>query len=441
MSAELSLLIKHLARNSLKNTPSPHLRLHIAMACVCTLTLITTLRGQEALRSAVDGDRSYQLRSSPDYLPENNRLHAGPVEFQAHVSFGVEWNDNIFIQPDGRQHDFIHRPQVDLLALWPATDTSRLNLGLGLGYEVYMDHSDLNGLVLTPNSEFALDIGVKDFVFTFYDRFSFSRDVLTQGTLNSGTAKMPRIENTGGLRMRWNPSRYAFELGYGHYNFISVGGGGADFDYLTRSAELLFARAGYRFAEATTAGLEASASLTDYKSSAQSDNLDASIGPFLEWSVTRALTASLRGGLVFHNFDSSPSRPVGTDLRSYYFGLEAQHQLTDHIRHGLSFRRDVQQGLNEGGDYIEQFSTRYSLTWAFHRSASLAADFLYENNNEPENGVANRSHRLGGGLALTVQPLDHVQVSVDYHITTRDSDLPANDYDQNSVTVSATYQF
>ena len=424
------------------NTPSFYLRgQRLATVFACAFGLAHAAQGQDALRAAVAGDQSYQARNSETYVPEQHRLHAGPVEFQAGVSYTLDWNDNIFLRPDNQEDDFIHRPQFDLRALWQVTEQSRIGFGAGIGYQAYMDHPDLGGLVVTPDSEFAWDIRVKDFVFTLYDRVSYSQDVLSQGTISSGTAEFSRVENRAGLRVRWYPSRYVFELGYGHFNFFSVSDSSTNFSHLDRSAEELFGRAGVRFAEVTMAGIEASATFTDYESPVQSDNVSVSVGPFVEWQTTEAFSLSLRGGLVFSSFDSSLSRPTDEDLNSYFVGLGATHQLTDHIAHGLSLSRSVQQGLNLGSDHIEQLSTRYFVNWGFHRSASISANCFYENNNEPQGGVDNRSDRFGAGLGLSLSPLDHLQVGLTYNVTTRNSDLPANDYDQNSISASISYQF
>jgi hypothetical protein len=424
-----------------QNTPSSLRGLPAAIVFACCLTLTQTIHAQDALQAAVAADAAYRARTSEEAFLPGNVIQAGPVQLQAYLTYGLEWNDNIYLRPTNRQDDFIHRPQFNLMALWPVTDTSRLSFGAGIGYEVYMDHSDLDGLLITPNSEFAWDIRVKDFVFTVSDRFNYSQDVISQGTIGGGTAQFPRIENTAGLRMRWHPSQYVFELGYSHYNFFAASGGGTNFDYLERSAELLLARAGWRLGEVTTLGLETTASFTDYAATLQSDNRSVSVGPYLDWQVTPTLNLSLRGGKVFYSFDPNLSRPASEDFNSYYVGLEARHQLTDHIRQQLSLTREVQQGLNQGSDYIEQLHAGYLADWDFHRSAALGVNFFYENFNEPQGGVDEKSDRYGAGVALTVRPLDHFQASVRYRFTTRDSDLPDNNYDQNSVSLNLSYGF
>jgi hypothetical protein len=399
------------------------------------------LRAQDALRTAVQGDQAYLSRNSTNYVPEQYKLRAGPVEFQANVGYALEWNDNVFFQQEHRESDFINIPSLNIFGVWPVSDKSRISFGVGMSYLAYVNHSELDSFVITPNSELAWDIHIKDCIVTLYDRFTYSQDVLTVPTINSGTGEFPRIENTGGVRMRWYPDRYVFELGYGHYNFLPVSSASPTFDYLTRNAEQFFARAGYRIAEATTIGLESSTSFTDYQQPIQSDNVNVSVGPYLEWQVTEAWHASLRGGWVWYSFEDSLSQPTGGTVDSWYVGLYTDHRLTDHIRHGVSLVRDIEQAFNRGSDYIENLNATYYVSWDFHRGATLTGNFTYTYNNEPNGGVSSIYNLYGAGVGLLLRPLDHLNVGLNYSFAIRDSNVPNNGYTQNLVTLSVIYQF
>jgi hypothetical protein len=361
---------------------------------------------------------------------------AGPVYFDVGLSYALEWNDNIRISSGQPEADFIHRPQVDVRAIWPVTEDSVLSFGMGIGYEKYMDNSDLDGLLITPNSELAWDISVKDFMFTLYDRCNYSREVASEGGL-SGTGRFPRLENTAGVRARWSPDRREVEFGYSHYNFFSTT---STYDYLTRSAEQFFGRAAWRFAEVTKVGVEASGSLTDYDSSERTDNQNVSVGPFLEWMVIEDLRLSLRGGYVFY-FGEDLVTGEDQDFDSYYLGFYANHRLTDFLTHTLSLTRDVQQSVDRGSTLTEQLGVSYGLTWAFHRSARLSANGFYEHGQQGV--VLNREtyDRFGFGVGVRWELLKQLSTGLDYRYTTRDSNVPSRGYDQNVVTLTASYQF
>lgn len=397
-----------------------------------------SLVAQEALRTVVQGDRSYEARNAPDFRPRDERMRIGPVNFGVGVAYGLEWNDNINLTSTNLESDLIHRPGVNLRAVWPATKDSTLSIGMGIGYVKYMDNSDLDQLTITPDSELAWDIPVEDFVFTLYDRVNYSQDAVSQGGL-SGTAQFPRLENTAGVRMLWRPSRYDFETGYAHYNFFSDSSG---FDYLSRSSEQFFARVAYHFGAITRAGVEASGALTDYDSATRDDNQNVSFGPFVEWQLTRDLRITLRGGYVIYFFDSGASTNTNTDLSSYYFGLTVNHQLTDFITHGLTIDRSVQQGLNQGSGVTEGLTLSYNVAWAFHRRASLSVSPFYEHATEPQFGFEEEYDRYGISVGVSYRFTDRLTTSVGYRYTSKDSNfVPSRDYQQSSVTFSANYQF
>lgn len=403
-----------------------------------------SLKAQEALQSAVAGDRSYEARQAPDYQPRDERMRIGPVNLALSAAYGLTWNDNVRLAPTNEDADLIHEPGVNLRAVWPATRDSIFSIGVGVGYRKYTDNSELDTLNITPDSELAWDIPIQDWVITLHDRISYSQDVVNEGGL-SGTAQFPRLENTVGVRAQWLPGQYFFEMGYEHYNFVSDTSG---FDYLSRSSEQFYGRVGYRFAPITRVGLEASGSLTDYDDPTRGDNQSLSIGPFADWQLTRSLRFTVRGGYVIYFLEPAAAAPATTgDLSSYYFGGSAQHQLTDFISHSVSVDRSVQQGINQGSSVSERLNLNYSISWAFHRSARLSVGPFYEQAKEEQSGVAGLLaedyERYGASVGLGFSLSSRLSAGVSFRHTTKSSDVAIQnqDYKQNTVALTANYRF
>lgn len=392
---------------------------------------------QEALRTAVESDRAYEVRNATRARPQEGRLTVGPVSLDAHLGYQLQWNDNIRSTASNMERDWIQMPRVSLRAMWPATKDSTITVGASVGYEIYHDHSELNRLNIAPDSEVAWDIPVKDFVFTLHDRIQYSQEIASQGGL-SGVAQFPRLENTAGVRARWQPGDFVFEVGYDHY-FLSADS--ETFDYLSRSSEQFFARAARCFGAITRVGMEASGSLTDYDSPDQSDNQSVSVGPFADWQIRQSLRLTLRGGYVVHFSDRGLTGGGEESLNPYYFGAEATHHLTDFVTHGVSANREVRQGYNPGSDFSEELRVRYFVTWAFHRSADLGLDAFYEEAQEPQPEVLEEYTRLGIGVSLNCRPRDHLTVGASYRFTTKESNLATRDYQQNLVTLNLDYRF
>ena len=425
----------------------------------------TAVTAQEALDTAIRGDRSEQARqlaaAPSDTSPE--RLRAGPVEFNIGLSYGLEYTDNVRNTSSPREEDFIQRPQVNFSGFLPITDTGRLTLGFGVGYADYFKNNDLDRLYFSPNSELAYDFSVKDFRFTIFESFDYSYDVDGVGAV-AGVSQLPRFQNSVGIRALWAPSEWSYQAGYSHNNYITQSGSSqeTDFGYLDRSAEQVFGRVAYSFAPATRVGLEVSAGLTDYSSEAQADNLNTSIGPFVEWQVIESLTVTLRGGFTYYSFDatrestnSAPIRPALPErtLESYYAGFSVNHKLTDFITHGVSANRSIQAGVNQGADYIETTSVDYRIGWQATDKLNVGLNLTYGHGAEPQTEVTvvgtNVVILLGeevydtyrGGVSASYRITQRLTSSVNYSHSRRVSNGDRRNYFVNRVSIGLGYQF
>jgi hypothetical protein len=203
-------------------------------------------------------------------------------------------------------------------------------------------------------------------------------------------------------------------------------------------------RAGHRVRPETTAGLEATGSLTDYAGAAQRDNANVTLGPFLEWKVRSWLGIKLRASYVYYRFDPTNSLDHPKPLRSYYGSLEIDHHLTDHISQDLSATHDFQPGFYQGGDYVETTSIRYSVTWALRQNTSMTGYFLYETGQQPGLGpLAEKEEfdRVGFGLAVRQSFTRKFSASLGYDFSNRESSVQGRAYGQNRATLTLSYTF
>ena len=397
---------------------------------------VSRLYGQEALTTAIQQGEAYQGRSSQvGRLP--HEMSIGPVQFSAGLSYTMQWNDNIYLVPSNLESDLILNPMLKIGALWPATEESSMSFGMGIGYQHYLDHSDLNRLNIVPDSELAWDIHADDFTFSLFDSVSYTQDPISQGSL-SGTASFPTVQNTAGLDVKWRPSRYSFTVGYAHFNLFSQS---SQYDYLTRASEQFYGNAAYSFADRTKTGIEASGSLTRYESGFRPNYQSISCGPFLNWQLIDSLSLTLRGGYVIYLNDPSTLNLGADNVTSYYIDFRATHQLTDFISHGLTVVRDVQPGDNRGNLFQEQFQASYFAAWAFHRNFSFTASFFYELGSQPVLGIQDDYSRFGAGCGLTWQPLEKWNARLGYNYTEKTDTFSIQNYQQNVVSLGITYRF
>jgi hypothetical protein len=417
----------------------------------------TTL-GQEALRSTLAIDRvTTPPQNEPVLLPTEAPPHFGPVRFALGAYTEVEFNDNINVSEVNPLSDTLVRAGVNLGLIWTASPGSELRFGAGLGYLFYAKNPIYNGLEVSPDSALTWDVSFPDGKITFYDQFSYDRRVITESAL-SDTFTFPRLDNTVGARIEWTPGSEVFQAGYGHDTFRTTS---SAYQYLNRSSEYFFARAGWRFAENTQAGAEASASFTQYDLPIQSDNYSVSAGPYANWQILPALRASIRGGWTHFHFENMPPPTARSAFDPYYFGLSVTHQLTDFLFHSLSITRDVRQGVIQGSDYVQQTTANYSVRWALTQHIALDATLTYEHGDQPlpetvlifvptPDGYIPRPstitrietfNRYGAAAHVSWRIRDKLSASVGYILWQRDSNLAGMGYTQNSVSLRLDYSF
>ena len=403
---------------------------------------------QDALLSALSSDSILNPKQEQAIPSAPDRPHLGPVDFSYGVYAGAEYMDNINGSEFNPEADVLLRGGLNLGFSWRGTERSAVQFGAGIGYVHYMVHPQYGGLEVSPNSALAWQIGFKEGTLSLYDQFSYVQQVTQEAAL-ANLVTLPRLDNTIGLRVNWQPEHLLIEGGYAHNLFLSPDNA---YQYLNRSSEYFFARAGWRFAEATQLGLEASAALTAYELSVQSDNWNVSAGPYAEWQVTQHLRASVRGGPTVYHFTSAGAAGSRPDLNSYYAGFNLSHELTQFLSHEINLQREISYGLNLGSDYVEQFTANYRITLALTTHTRLEGSVGYERGRQPllvqmpefpESLVSETEDfsRAGFGLSFSWDLTDHFAASVHYNFWKRQSSLFGQSYVQNIVNLQLNYNF
>src|ERR1700720_692523 len=202
---------------------SPGLSLkHAGVIFLLSLGCAPVVRSQDAVRPSLAGEAAAEARREDiERIPYN--LLLGPVRFRFSATMGVEYNDNINLAEVNEQEDIILRPQVNLDAIWPITQLNTLRMDIGLGYALYLDHSNANtnGVLLAPGSQLAFDIFVGDFRINIHDKFLLQQDPIAELAL-SNVVDYGRFENTAGVSVLWDLNKALLTVGYDHYIYIST---------------------------------------------------------------------------------------------------------------------------------------------------------------------------------------------------------------------------
>lgn len=414
------------------------------IALVFSLSLLCTASvfAQDAVRPSLAGEAAAEARQQDvDRIPYN--LLMGPIRFRVSASVGVEYNDNINYADVNTQDDVIIRPNLTLDAIWPITQLNTLRLDLGIGYAFYLDHdeNDTRAILIAPNSQIAFDIFVGDFRINIHDRMSIQQDPIAEPAL-SNVANYARFENTGGVSVLWDLNQALVNLGYDHYNFVSLTN---QFDYLDRNADILFGSIDFLLTPTIGMGPEATAVFTNYDQHVLNDNDDYSVGGFIEAQITNNLKVRVAGGWQWIDFDNGPVNFFGflfpDDKRAsdFYANILIGHRINAMIRQTLAAGHETQLGVNS--NYITLNYVRHTLTLNLIRGTILSTEFFFEDAEESGGIINEQFDRWGGAIALGYQLTPHVTLGLRYQYTTKDSDVLLRDYDQNRVSLDGTYSF
>src|ERR1043166_6002429 len=396
--------------NRITNPP----RLCVVASRVVALGVCLTganLIAQEALDEYAQVDRGRRARKEAIDRDLYN-LKAGPVLMRFDALMGFEFNDNPQLEEHPREVDFAFRPELDIASLWTFNARNALSLNLGLGYVKYVNITDLDHVIVAPNSEIALDLYTGDVTINVHERVSHAQDPVRDPSV-SGTGDFGGIENTVGTRVDWDLNKLTFSVGYDHYNFISTGSGiskalrsgtntlsKSDTDNAQdRSSELFYGRAAVKLSPAVTTGVEASGGLTDYESDFFHDNSQFTAGAFLEAQLWRDVKGRAAGGYLHSDFDRRGIANAPDSVADFYAELSVEQQLSQSLNHKLSLGRQASAGAES--ELVTMWYARYDNNWSVSRYSILHTALFYENGRE-RSGESERFQRVGASLGISV---------------------------------------
>jgi hypothetical protein len=357
----------------------------------------------------------------------------------AATSLELDWSDNINEAEHGAESDFIVRPMGQATAWYPVTQNSLLSLNLSAGYSKYLDHDAYSSWYVGSGSGLAFDIDVGQFTFGAHDRMQYIQDAVTVSAL-AGTGLFAYFQNVAGVYGTWDLNDVVPSLGYDHENYIVSPSG---FDAATRSTEDFFARASFRVYPRVTVGVESAAGLTTYQERVLNNNTDLSAGVFGDWKPNSALHVTARAGYVVYIYDAIGSQPEIPDQDATYLDLTVSDQVTDKIFASLSMGHELVLGIQANATDI--WYVHPSVSWKVLHDVTLRATPFYEDGSQTLSALAGNSEEnydwYGADLGFTYTPRRNLNVSVDYRLTSRSSDLALRSYTQDQIGLTLTYSF
>jgi hypothetical protein len=411
--------------------------------CVCSA-------GAQEARDSLTGETSAVLAKKHEIAPDYN-LYWGPVSFQFESALQVEFTDNALNSAVNRSSDEIIRPEVKLRSYWPITDLNALTFSLGVGYEYYVKNTQLNASapLISPDSQIALVLYVKNLRFRFHEAFSYQESLYYGGAYSQQTGQwinlqnigtFGRIDNLAGFLADWDLGAFVLSLGYDHENFISEL---STLDYLTRASELFSSSIDVAVGPEFHSGVEGKASWNDYQTDQLTDHWRARVGPFVE--VSPGEYVKLRAGGGYEDVLIPPNAAgLATDSTPYYAYGRATHTVNDWLAYSLTVAHENQLGWNTANaeaTYVGISTSlkcidRVELTPAFYYGLGEESGPTYTGSPYHEN-----YNYFVISLGMAYHFGERWTADLRYDYTQKDSDLSGAGYYRNRFTGGVTYRF
>jgi len=412
------------------------------MGCGRMIALVllaaSTAPAQEALRNSLAGDLAAQARHvQMESLPYT--FKSGDFKLLVVPSLNLDWNDNVNISKTDPEQDFILRPQMQLDVSYPMTRNNVLSLNAGVGYNKYFEQDRYSTWFLQSGTELSFDIYVKDFWFNLHDRVNYVQDTSQQPAL-SGTANYATLNNTAGLGVTWDLNKMTLSAGYDHQNVISPTS--QQIESQDGTTEMIFARAGLEVYPGVTTGVEVTGSFATYDQMVLNDHNSYSAGVYADWQPGKAFRVQPRFGYTIFQFQQTSTNIQTSDLNSWYADLNITHQITDAIGYTLDAGHEVQTGIQS--DAIEDWYVRPAVHWDIIKNVNLNTSFSYEHGSQGAGNVAGNLTEtfdwLGANVGASYSIMKKLSLGLNYRLTLRSSTSANNEYAQNVISFSLTYQ-
>jgi len=395
------------------------------------------------------GEQAAEEAKKKEIIQDYN-LRWGPVSFQVLSSFHAEFTDNALNAAVNRSSDEILRPEVRVNSYWPITDLNALTLSLGVNYEYYVKNASINPStpLISPGSEIALVLYVKNLRFRFHERFSYLESLYYGLTFSPQTGQFinlvnlgtfGRIDNVAGFTADWDLGALVLSLGYDHENFISDL---STLDYLTRSSELFSMNAAFIVGPQFRSGLESKASWNAYETEQLPDHWQARVGPFVDISPGEHI--GLRAGGGYETVRIPRTDGLLTDSSPYYAYARATHTVNDWLSYSLYVAHENQLGWTTAN--LQTTYVGLSTSWKFIDKVELNPSISYGLGKESGADYVglfwheNYSY-LQASLGLLYRFGESWTADIQYTYLQKDSDLAIYDFYRNRINAGVTYRF
>lgn len=366
----------------------------------------------------------------------------GPVAWRFSSGMESDYNDNVNLQSQHQEGDFIFRPNLNTQMHWPVTQKNSLDVSLGAGYSLYATHSELNQFYLNPGTGLSFNIYAGDCAINLHDRISITENSYQNPTAGNN-GNYAQLENAAGTSLVWDLNKVVTQLGYDHLNDISLGSSQQVPD---ATSDNWFLNAGVRLHPEITAGVEGGVGLDSYGQSQsappQPDATQWNAGVFCKAQISEYISGRLDAGYTVYSPANTSAFTNLSSSANMYFQLSISHQVNKFLNYSLSAGRSTESSLF--GQPYDYYFVRLQPSWNIFKNYQLSTPLFWENGTQlyvQGSALAENYNQYGAAINIGRAITQKLSGSLGYQFVREISAQSSLNYTVNIVSLSFTYQF
>ncbi len=361
-------------------------------------------------------------------------LKMGDVEVSPYGEITLQYDDNVYLEPNDEKDDFLVVITPGIKAEWLFED-NKLTLDYHVSFNSYMDQSSQDATEHFASGE--LELNWRDIGFLIYEDFKRVHDRPT----TEETSRIKRDDNLAGIKAKYQRERLGIELGFEH--FIRNYRAGATYEPFDRRENIYSILLTHRTFPHTDLLLEYDFGQIRYD---ESTNSDSDYHQFLVGAIgelTAKTTATIKAGYQARDYDTA----ADSDFNTGVLYADMTHKFSDSTALKMSFLRTAEESTYSVNNYFKIENVSTVLSHYFTRKLMGFVNGIYQINSYPREtteGTETRKredkyYSLGAGFKYFMR--EWLSFSLQAEHIVRDSNFGVYDYDQNLITFTARAEF
>ena len=409
-------------------------------ALTCLLVFAGQASGQEALRMSLAGNLAAESQRQAESTIGYYNLLWGPVAWRFSSGVGFDYDDNINLQSQNREGDFIVRPNLDTRTHWPITQKNSLDISLGAGYSFHAIYSKWDQFYVNPGSGLSFNIYAGDCVINLHDRISITENAYQNPTAG-GNGDYAQLENTAGVNTLWDLNKLVAQLGFDHADNISIGSGQQVPD---TTSENFFLNAGLHFLPQLTAGVEGGVGLISYSqsqsASIQPDAMQWNAGVFCKAQISQYISGQLDAGYTMYAPNATGALTNLNDAANLYFQLSLTHRVNRFLTYTLTAGESTESSFY--GQPYNYYFARVQPSWNLFRKYQLSTPFWWQAGSQLySRGSSTDYDQIGAGINISRSITQKLTGTLGWQFVRESSSQASLNYTVNIVSLNLSYQF